>query len=90
MEEQITVNLTEVEKIEKKLSALQRKTANRKVNVNFVNTKGDMADELVNAALELNEIGTTLTTLIAETKKVVQNAKNSFSNADRQSARLFE
>lgn len=89
MEAKINVNLVKTEEIEKGLLALQKKTANRKVNISFVNTKGNMAEEIVNAALELNEIGMALTTLIGQTEKVVQNAKVSFENADKESAKLF-
>ncbi len=89
MEAKINVNLVKTEEIEKGLLALQKKTANRKVNISFVNTKGNLAEEIVNAALELNEIGMALTTLIGQTEKVVQNAKVSFENADKESAKLF-
>lgn len=89
MEAKINVNLVKTEEIEKGLLALQKKTANRKVNISFVNTKGNLAEEIVNAALELNEIGTALATQIGQTEKVVQNAKVSFNNADKESAKLF-
>ena len=86
---QIKISLTEIEKTEKKLLALQNKIANRKVNVNFANTKGNMAEEIENAVLELNEAGMALSALIGQTEKVVQNAKDSFSSADAESAKLF-
>ncbi len=89
MKTEIKVNLVKTDEIEKGLSALKKETANRKVNIDFVNTKGSLAEEIVNAALELNEIGTALATLIAQTEKVVQNAKISFQNADKESARYF-
>ncbi|WP_075718600.1 hypothetical protein [Roseburia sp. 499] len=90
MSTQVKVNLSELEKIEGKLLSLQKRMTNRKVSVNFVNTKGSVADEMVNAASKLNEIGTTLTTLITKTGKVVENAKVSFEAVDAEISRLFE
>ena len=89
MKSSINVNLVKTEEIEKQLSALQKKTANRKVKTDFVNTKGNLAEEMVNAAFQLNEIGTALATYIGQTEKVVQNARVSFDDADKESAKFF-
>lgn len=89
MKSSINVNLIKTEEIEKQLSALQKKTANRKVKTDFVNTKGNLAEEIVNAAFQLNEIGTALATFIDHTEKVVQNARVSFDDADKESAKFF-
>lgn len=89
MKSSINVNLIKTEEIEKQLSALQKKTANRKVKTDFVNTKGNLAEEIVNAAFQLNEIGTALATYIGQTEKVVQNARVSFDDADKESAKFF-
>ena len=89
MKSSINVNLVKTEEIEKQLSALQKKTANRKVKIDFVNTKGNLAEEMVNAAFQLNEIGTALATFIGQTEKVVQNARVSFDDADKESAKFF-
>lgn len=90
MATQIKVDLSELETIQNKLLSLQQKIANRKVSVNFVNTKGSVADEINNAASKLNEIGITLTSLITKTGKVVKNAKVSFEAVDAELSRLFE
>ena len=89
MKSSINVNLVKTEEIEKQLSALQKKTANRKVKTDFVNTKGNLAEEIVNAAFQLNEIGTALATYIGQTEKVVQNARVSFDHADKESAKFL-
>ena len=89
MKSSINVNLVKTEEIEKQLSALQKKTANRKVKTDFVNTKGNLAEEIVNAAFQLNEIETALATFIDHTEKVVQNARVSFDDADKESAKFF-
>lgn len=89
MKSSINVNLVKTEEIEKQLSALQKKTANRKVKIDFVNTKGNLAEEMVNAAFQLNEIGTALATFIGQTEKVVQNARVSFDHADKESAKFL-
>ncbi len=87
---EIKVNLKEVETIGQELSSLQNQVANRKVNVNLVNTKGNIAEEVKNAASRLNEIRDAFTTLMTKTEKIVTSAKNSFENADIELAELFE
>ena len=54
------------------------------INVNLVKT-----EEIVNVAFQLNEIGTALATFIGQTEKVVQNARVSFDDADKESAKFF-
>ena len=54
------------------------------INVNLIKT-----EEIVNAAFQLNEIGTALATYTGQTEKVVQNARVSFDDADKESAKFF-
>ncbi len=89
MSTQITVDLKELQLAESKLSTLQKSTANRKLTINISQSKGSVADELRNAATQLNEIGTQLALLICKTETAVKNARVSFENADSELAKYF-
>lgn len=87
---EIKVNLKEVEIIGQELSSLQNQVVNRKLNINLANTKGNIAEEVMSVATNLNEIRDAFTTLMAQTEKIVNSAKNSFENADEELAEFFE
>lgn len=79
---QIKVDTAELEKSERKLSTLSKSIANRRVKVKFTNAKGAVADNLITAADQLNEIGVALTDLIQKTETAITNTRVSFTNAD--------
>lgn len=86
---EIRVNILELEKSEKKLAALSKSIAGRKVKVTFSSSKGAAADSIAAAAEQLNEIGTVLADLIKKTETAVTNTMISFTNTDGQIAKWF-
>lgn len=86
---QVKVNLEELEIGEKRLQKLSKSIANRRVNLQFTEEKGAVADNLLLAAKQLNEVGTTLADLIQKTEMAVTNTRVSFINADEMSAQWF-
>ena len=79
---QIKVDTAELEKSEKKLSALSKNITNRRIKVQFKNAKGTVADNLITVAEQLNEIGAALAELIKKTETAVTNTRVSFTNTD--------
>ena len=79
---QIKVDTAELEKSERKLSALSKSISNRRVKVQFTNAKGAVADNLTTAANQLNEIGAALASLIQKTETAITNTRVSFTNTD--------
>lgn len=79
---QIKVDTAELEKSERKLSALSKSISNRRVKVQFTNAKGAVADNLTTAANQLNEIGAALVSLIQKTETAITNTRVSFTNTD--------
>lgn len=79
---QIKVDTAELEKREKELSALSKSIKNRCVKVQFTYAKGSVADNLIAAAGQLNEIGVALSDLIQKTETAITNTRVSFSNTD--------
>lgn len=89
MSTQIFVDLKELQIAEGKLSSLQKSIANRKLSINISQSKGSVAEELHNAATQLNEVGAALALLIGNTETAVKNARISFENADNELAKYF-
>lgn len=89
MSTQITVDLKELKLAESRLSTLQKSASNRKLTINISQSKGAVADEIRNAATQLNGIGVQLALLINKTETAVKNARVSFENADSELAKYF-
>lgn len=79
---ELKVNIGELVKSEKKLSTLSNSVSNRHLKVQFSNSKGAVADNLVTAANHLNEIGAALASLIKKTEVAVTNTRVSFTVTD--------
>ena len=79
---QIKVDTAELEKSERKLSALSKSISNRRVKVQFTNAKGAVADNLATTANQLNEIGAALASLIQKTETAITNTRVSFTKTD--------
>lgn len=79
---QIKVDISELEKSERTLSALSKNISSRRVKVQFTNAKGSVADNLIATANQLNEIGAALSSLIQETETAVMNTRVAFTNTD--------
>lgn len=79
---QIKVDIAELEKSERKLSALSKSISHRHIKVQFANAKGAVADNLTTAATQLNEIGAALANLIQKTETAITNTRVSFTNTD--------
>lgn len=86
---QIKIDTTELEISEKKLADLYKSIANRRVKILFVHTKGAVADELLEAAQQLNDIGAALTCLIKKTETAVMNTRISFTSTDNMISQWF-
>lgn len=67
-----------------KFSILEKNITNRKLDIKFTTAKGAVADELVEVAAKLKEIGQSLTMLVSQTRAVMELAKTSFKEADQQ------
>lgn len=86
---QITVNTAELETSEKKLQTLSKSVSNRRVKVQFTSAKGAVADNLITAANQLNEIGTALASLIQKTQTAVANTRVLFTGTDEDLAQWW-
>ena len=81
---EISVDLTALESDISKLSTLEQKIANRKLDIKFTTAKGAAADEVMEAAAQLKKIGQSLGLLVGKTRTVMEMAKTSFNEADQQ------
>ena len=86
---EIKVNVSELEESEEKLIRLLNNIENRRVKVNLINTKGNVADNLIAVAKQLNDIGCVLSDLVKRTEIVVKTARISFKHTDNCFAQLF-
>lgn len=85
----IFVDLNEIDSAKEKLDALYKKMANRKLVINFQNSKGELAKELLDTASKLNEINAVISTLVNNTHNIVTNTRASFKKADTDLAKYF-
>ena len=86
---QIKVDLAELERSENKLAALYKSNFNRRVKVQFSYSKGAVAENIMAAANQLNDIGSALTELIKKTETAITNARISFTTTDNTVAQCF-
>lgn len=86
---EINVNFAALESDIDKLSTLEDGLANLKLDIKFTTAKGAVADELVEVASQLKEIGQSLGLLVGKTRAVMELARNSFNEADQQGKKTF-
>ena len=82
---ELKVRFDEIEKNEKELEVLLKKIENKRLNIVFSNTKGAVADEVIEAANQLNQIADAMQTLIEKTKRSITNSRVMFEEEEKQS-----
>lgn len=89
MSAKIEVDLAKLESQEQELKTLMTSLSNRKLAINISESRGDMAQEILNTAKFLEEVSALLITMVSNTHTAVQNARLSFQKADEVSANWF-
>lgn len=89
MATKIEVDLAKLESQEQELKALMTSLTNRKLNISISESRGDMAQEILNTAKFMEDISSLMLTLVSNTHAAVQNARISFQEADDISANWF-
>lgn len=87
---QIKVNTVELEKSAKQLSLLSQNILNRRVQVQFTYAKGNVADSLLTAAKQLNEIGVALASIIQPPQTAITNTSVSFADAENTNTQRWD
>lgn len=87
---EIRIDTKVLEKKEKQLAELYKKIESRRLNVHFSQGKGNVVNELLEIASQLNEIGESLGVIIKKTETVVMKTRVSFIETDNLLAHLFE
>ncbi len=86
---QIKVNLEELKNSEKALGRLSKSMASRHLRITMNEAKGAVADNLLLAEKQLNDIGTTLAELIQKTQAAVVAAEVAFTESEKKNAQRF-
>lgn len=89
MKAEIKVNLSTLNVKAKELSQLGENLSNRRVEIQFTHAKGDVADNLLAVAEQLNAMGDTLAILALNTYATLVYAKQKFIEADVKNANLW-
>lgn len=82
MQSVIKVSFSELTLIETKMSKLNNKIQNRKLVISLTNSKGDMANAILESANQLQKLKNALCNLTSDTRKLVKNTEISFKNTD--------
>lgn len=90
MSGEIIVNTQELDRAEKRLSALLRKTQNRRIRSTISKSRGAFVKELNDCSQQLNSLSDALQKLFAETYQVVANTREAFSEADQSIAKSLK
>lgn len=81
---EIKVVPAELERCEKAMQDLSRVVTNKKCAITVVNSKGRVAEELINAATSLNSLGRELAAVIHKTQNKVTDIRVKFVEVDQQ------
>lgn len=84
---QIKASYSNMETAEKKMLNLNEKLQNRKLKLNFTNSKGSMVDSMMESENLLNDVKNALCNLIVNTQNITNTARNLFECADMTLAR---
>ena len=87
---EIKLNNTVMETCIKNMDNLASTTENYKATFSFAKSKGDTVDALNNLASELENIRDAIVNLCIETKKALENTKDTFNEADNEIADCFD
>lgn len=87
---ELSVNPEVMERNEKKLQDLAKKTQAKKLELQFTGAKGPAADELLETARMLDQIGQSLGLLYQQTGTAMTNARVDFMALDQYLAELMD
>lgn len=86
---EIKVNIAVLDMKAKELFQLGENLFNRRVEIQFTHAKGDVADNLLAVAEQLNAMGDALATLALNTHMTISYARHKFAEADLANANLW-
>lgn len=86
---EIKVNIAVLDMKANELCQLGGNLSNRRVEIQFTHAKGDVADNLLAVAEQLNAMGDTLAILALNTYAALIYAKQKFTEADIKNANLW-
>lgn len=89
MQNVIKVSFSELILIEAKMSKLNSKIQNRKLDIRLTNSKGSMANAIMESANQLQKLKTALYDLTSETRKMIKATGISFKNTDERISKNF-
>lgn len=89
MQKEIKVSFTELILLEAKMSNLNKKIQNRKLNIQLVNSKGSMANAIMETANQLQKLKTTLCDLTADMRRLIKSTEISFKDKDISLSKKF-
>lgn len=87
---QIRASFFDMMSVEKKMSNLNNKLKNRKLNVSFKNSKGSLVDSMIESANQLNEVKNALRKLTSDAERIIKNARESFEYTDKNLSKHFK
>lgn len=90
MSTEIKINLSDLKSTENKLSNLYKSISNHTLTVTLTNTKGEVAEEIMDTVTEINEIAKAFSLLVKNTEEVVKNTRQTFKEADTKLANLYK
>lgn len=89
MQKEIKVSFIELILLEAKMSNLNKKIQNRKLNIQLVNSKGGMANAIMETANQLQKLNTTLCDLTADMRRLIKSTEISFKDKDISLSKKF-
>ncbi len=86
---EIKVDKSYLAECEGRLSSLASDVASRRLDIQFSEAKGEVPDKLIEVANQLNEVSSSLASLIQKTKTAVTNTRVQFTEADNSLAKWW-